>query len=710
MLAVTLVLYYVTYPFPSRSKSPTDAMSFLQRAVRRPSIQSEEPSLPAFKLWNMLNPSNDPFVHIHIETPIIVAPNPEESGDLGQDTRRQEPRHYNTSIRQLTWLFKIMILPMGTTIGLLYLLLRYLLKGTDALEAYRTEPDIGSDESQTPRISPVEPSIRFSTLPRAFATDIELIAGNHDMSIIALVSVENEVIIWNDGYHRLNVDDVLYAASSTSETQVTITSIALDHQGRYCAIGTNSGTVAIWNIPSQKLSLDRVPHLMMSTLSAAITDLAFITASNTACKKEPEPPSQQNYRIVATCGDGGVFEINLHNTDVQPILSSHPETILESSLIRNQESGAIYVGFLYDDGVVEILLYDRAWRSICLIQPGQPTNPVSQLYVSQVQIREDKLTIVAVATQTGAISLWNASTGELLHILDNSFGAVTQVRLGSYLSQTCKHCGEVTPDAFTLAYSVGQTVYVYRCSTPSLSKHCDCPVAKRSLTRDSFGFRSRSGSTASASSSPKRKRQRLPSTALSFGPDVTEFPVSAHGVHSRKVSSEREPSRRISEMLPITHALDTDNSAPSKTPQNTESKFTVEFMVDISYERGGWDIVDGRWLCGLRRRSRTLESPSSVPPLLRAASISSHRKDLTANVLDRWEIWTFNSSTMNSDIKASTLLSLSPFSLDRDNVIAKTADYPRLPFTRVFPVVIRSAACVAGFGNTIGIADLAQSL
>lgn len=699
MLAVTLVLYYVTYPFPSRSKSEMDAMSVWQQAMRSPSIQTEDTSSPAFKLWNVLNPENDPFVHIHMETPVIVAPIPE---DPGQDSHRQDPQNYGTGIRHLTWLFKIMILPMGTTIGLLYLLLRYLLKGTDALETYRTEPDTGSDDGQTPRMSPVEPSFKFSTLPRAFATDIELLAVNHDLSVIAMVSTENEVTVWNDGYHRLNVHDVLYAASTSSEAKVAISTAALDSQGRYCAIGTNLGTVAIWNIPCRKLSLDRVPHLMTLTLPAAVTDLGFIMTTD-GNDSELDPLSQQNTRIVATCHDGGVFEISLHDTDVQSILSSHPETIHQSSLIRNQETGAIYVGFSYDDGMVEILSYDRTWHTVCLIQPGHSANPATQLYLSQVEMREEKLMVLAAATKIGAISLWNISTGELLHVLDISFGSITQVRLGSCSSQTCKLCGENTADAFTLAFSVGQTVYVYRCATSSPPKHCDCPVAKRIIAGDSFGYRSRSSSTTSASSSPKRTRQRLPSM---LGLDMAEFPVSGHGVHSRKVSSDRE-NRRASELLPITQEEDGDGSPNFKISpgQGIESTLSVDFMVDINHERGGWDIIDGRWLCGLRRRSRSLR-PSL--PLLKEVSSLSHRIGLTPNVLDRWEIWTFDPSMLDTNIKTSTLLSLSSFS--PTNSIPKTSEYPRLPFTRIFPIMIRSTACVAGFGNTTGIVDLAQSV
>ncbi|GJJ11961.1 hypothetical protein Clacol_006199 [Clathrus columnatus] len=711
MLAATLVLYYATYPFPSRSKSEMDALSFLQRAMRRPSIQTDEPSLPAFKLWNMLNPENDPFVHIHIETPVIVAPNLEDSSEPGQDNRRQDPRNHSTTIRHLAWLCKILILPMGTTIGLLYLLLRYLLKGTDALEAYRAEPEDEGDSLQTPHPSPVEPSIKFSTLPRAFATDIELIAVNHDVSIIALVSTEDEVLIWNDGYHRLNVHDILYTASSGSETKVTISSITLDHQGRYCAIGTNSGTVAIWNIPSRKLSLDRVPHLMALTLPAGVTDLGFITPTTPVCKNlSLESIPQQDYRIVVACSNGGVFEINLHNTDVQSVSSSHPEIVFQSSLIRNHENGSVHVAFSYDDGMVELLSYDRAWRTICLIQAGHQTNPATQFYLAAIETREDNLIILAAATRTGVISLWNVSTGEALHVLDSSFGHVTQLRLGNYLPKTCKHCGELTPDAFILAFSVGQTVYVYRCAIPSLPKHCNCPVAKTHVTRDGFRFRSRSSSTTSTTSSPKRNRKGLPPmSSLSVGPDVTEFPVSGHGVHSRRVTSERELNRRASEILPITPEDDGGGGlALFRLPQGHggDCNLTIEYMVDIGYERGGWDIVDGRWLCGVRRRSRVLKSPLSTHSS-RETSLPSHRSDLTPSVLDRWELWTFDFSILDSNIKASTFLNLSHFSSTL-NITPKNSEHPRLPFTRIFPVVIRSTACVAGLGNTTGILETLQ--
>ena len=140
--------------------------------------------------------------------------------------------------------------------------------------------------------------------------------------------------------------------------------------------------------------------------------------------------------------------------------------------------------------------------------------------------------------------------------------------------------------------------------------------------------------------------------------DVSPFPVSGHGVHSRRVS-EKESSRRVSEVFSL--QIDGEDSELQKTvgPSAREvSRYPSllwqdAYFVYVGYttcDRGGWDVCEGKGkVVGIRRKPRIAPSLNKI-----ANGSSPTLKDLSAQglsitTLDRWEIW----SLLRGDREAS---------------------------------------------------------
>ncbi|THG94356.1 hypothetical protein EW026_g7100 [Hermanssonia centrifuga] len=195
LLAVTATLYYMTKPIPTTN-------SELRDSSRSPFVRLAKPPIPgsvspSMQIWRTLNPTNFDLVHIRIESPAILVMgrdiNPLTSEDAGAERQRLEyekaqrarwSRVWSRTGRNVTWLFKTVAVPtVGTTVVLWGLLL-YLLKDAELLEAQRNraEPDSPVTEDAVPA---VEGHVTFTTLPRAFPTDVDLIAASKDGSVIA---------------------------------------------------------------------------------------------------------------------------------------------------------------------------------------------------------------------------------------------------------------------------------------------------------------------------------------------------------------------------------------------------------------------------------------------------------------------------------------------------------------------------------------------
>jgi hypothetical protein len=151
-------------------------------------------------------------------------------------------------------------------------------------------------------------------------------------------------------------------------------------------------------------------------------------------------------------------------------------------------------------------------------------------------------------------------------------------------------------------------------------------------------------------------RARLP-TMNASAIDASPFPISGHGVHSRRASENIAIRRQ--ENIAVPPATDEVQSLYSATPKDTIMKSPIQqpsfwksLVVvrtgDATCERGGWDATDMR-VFGIRRKARSNGKGigGTIPPRLNG---------LTSVTLERWELWTFDPSLPH--LRSSSLAAL----------------------------------------------------
>lgn len=637
------------------------------------------------------------------------------------------------TIRRVIWLLEVFFGPILATVGLLYALMLYLLRGAQLLDARHDKPNEGTFGCANTQ-PPVDENISFTTLPRAFPTDIEFIATSDDGRRIAAVGTQNEFIIWNmrdnerRSYIATDATDLLMRTSSSPSNQAAITALTLSGDGSMCAVGTSAGMILAWSIG--KTGVTSVPQLSTEKNSFPVTGLQFSATRS----------SRGLPQLLATYESGLAVEWWTDGTECsRKITPSRATSISKCCIVPPSLYAKPAVAFFMEDGTLELCaaFQDSHPTPDFCVAAGNPSDHVFQVHAANLLVGGEARSVVAAATKAGVISIWDGETGECITILDDLFGETNGLRLSPVKPKTCQFCGEMIFDSFMLSFSVGQTVLVYRSYLMEGStRKCSCPQNQPQRTPNvGADFsplkkrRSRQSSVASSgTSSPRQTRSRHPSlsgTTISSG-ILPTFPVSGHGVHSRRFSEkDRDSLRKAVESMilpiPTFEREDTEKSPLDGYPQTYASliagrshvweNLAAVRVAVTNFERGKWDVVDEK-VVGLRRRPLKVGKPSEKWAVqLKPGSASG----LSPASLERWELWMFDPlvgkthasslASLRHEDQDDTLTDFSRFkaAFSVHDGITLPEPIPRLPFTRISSFLCCGSRCLAGFGNTIGV-------
>ncbi|KAG7086522.1 hypothetical protein E1B28_002474 [Marasmius oreades] len=703
LLAITATLYYATMPPEHNSGADNNLSSLPRGALSRygASQTTNSSHFPDRQIWKMLNPNDGPL-HLRVESPSILTFGP----DVNQSGNAQSKR--KSRCRPTIWWFKIIILPIAATTFVLWGILLYLLKDAERLDAQKhraeAEPDLDSKE-QPPTL---EQKLSFSTLPRAFSSDVELIATSNDGRVVISIGLHNEVAIWRAGsVEQFSIDASNVLQASTSLATLTLTAVSVDQKGDYCAVGTSSGVIAVYNI-QKKNAVRSYSHLKLPDFSAGVVDLHLFSSPTSSSFPPPLHliAMYENNAVVRYTLDGSTAPVNLCPVST----STH---VLYSKLLPSVSDGGVLVAFCLDNGVVELVESGNGGLPLIKdnfsIQAGHPMDAVNNLHLCHTAIGGETRVVIATATEKGVVCLWDGQNGECIQMLDDVFGRVNQLRVFPLRPETCRFCGNLPPEGVCLSFSVNHVVRFCKVYRHDDTRRCSCTMTSSPAKKmqNSFGKTSRRNSVTSVgTSSPLRPRSRGPSTS-----DVSPFPVSGHGIHSRRTSEKADASRRASEgaISPL-ESEERELRNPFGLPepngkagpsfwQRTHAVCTA----DTDCERGGWDIHEGK-VVGVRRRPRLVTQTNGSIVIGPSVSLEG----LSRAVLSRWEIWTFDPCSY--ELQSSVISALAT---DVDQEVSSSnhttstssspSPIPRLPFTRVSPFIVTRSTCIAGFGNTLGV-------
>ena len=719
LLATTGTLYFVTYP--AKRLSDTHAIPPFIPSNQRKQDLLPGAGDPAWHTWRLLNPRGDPLVHLRIEAPTLLVFNPADatqSATRPQSSHRPRPSlSYSWVMRTSTWMARIVVLPIAATVAVLYALLLYLLKDAERLEAqrHRAEPEPLSPQNTDSAKAP----LAFAALPRAHSTDIELLAASGDGRTVAAVSIANELVLWNSGSATpiaLGATDVL--GEGPSSLSAGITAIALDDGGSFCAVGTGAGVVAIWALPAP--ALGRPQRVLRGALSA-VTGLHIVNTrisgrSTSMCLSRPD----QGPTIFATHENGKIIQWDGVKPDSPVVVSpTHGRRVIWSGTLRIPETSRLVGGFANEDGSLDIVDlapgFDPPLASECRLQAGNPADTVASFYACTVELGGARTLVIAAATEAGIVSLWDGKSSSCIALLDEPYGALKVLRICAAPCKPCTRCGAPQSNTFALILTAGPVVQFFRVSLPSDNSSSATTSSRRTCLHDSplppeappwpssLELQSHTpGAVPTTPVPPARSRH------ASMSEDSAPFPVSGHGVLSRRASEKDSLRRAATADTSVVPENASDAplgpSSPPRIPARWRS-LVISRIADTTCERGVWDVAGSRVL-GLRRRSRKPpDSHANATGTGDAGSFLEHaRRDcgLSAASLERWEAWTFD--PIEARVSASPLSSLDPvaalaFAI-RPTVMRET---PRLPFTRVRPLVSGKTCFLAGFGNTVGL-------
>ena len=665
-------------------------------------------------MWKTINPAQTPLLHLRIEeaTVITLAPNIDQSPPTKLH-KPLRPRFSTGTFRLILWLLKIMVLPIAATTSLLWGLLLYLLKNAELLEARnpgnRDQPAL-QEAQQT-----LENQISFSTLPRAFSSDVELIAASKDGKVVVSVGIHNEIIVWRvdtRSHVSVNPGSVLGTGSTSSAVSI-LTCVAVDDHGGCCAVGTGAGVIAVWALEEDRVY--PLPILSLDILSTRVTELHFST-----------PAMEVGYSLLATYETGVATKWHIEGVPTATFINpSSRASVVRSSLVCMDPGEHYLIAFSLDDGTLELIDAQAADAQVVHpfiqsdyhVQAGQPGDLPFKVHACQADLAGSTQLVIAVATEGGRISLWDGLTSECISILDEMYGRINFLRVTPVQCETCHFCGQLPLESLSVAFSVDHVIRFFKLYLNNQNRRCACSrnTSHQVSLRDNAGRRSRTNSTSSQQGSMSPSLARARATRL---PEVSGFPVSGHGVHSRRVS-EKDSGRRSLETLTIPvlgEEHESDNPFPTLDPSGCKPPsysfwrdVVVVRVTDITCERGGWG-VNGTKAIGVRRKQRTLNlhqttSCVQIKP--------AYLQGLTTATLERWELWMFDPAA--SRLQSSLLVDLtknvrkpdySSIPSSRPTVLDPI---PRLPFTRVSPFLIAPTHGLAGFGNTVGVFSFAST-
>ena len=755
MLALAGALYYTTY---SNSKVNLTASTTGGVGSNRYSHAShlDVAHDPAVHLWNILNPSGDKFLHVKIEPPAFVTFSP----DGGESVRSRLPeREHRPSLAQcvigpLLQLWKIIIVPTFVTNFLLWLVLRYLMRDAELIEAQRHRED-GDDAPLlegggrvAERTPPLNNSgsgiVSYKQLERACAYDIMLVASNSDASVVAALSTQHELAVWfdYDGRHAsINCASLLRPATTGATNGVNVTNakhrathLALDSQGAWCALATGSGLLVIWSLTKGSVILQcRALVAPGSSPGIPIRDITFVPpgsgAGTSRSTSASSVGSNQHSKLTGRDKSTLVITDDHGNAYTWPFLTSPVPTIMAT---KNRETPDSRRSSMSSSGEFSPR-HSTAATSIVPHPDGASAGTGRHLHARSVFIRGQKTHIVASVSSTNVFSLKDTRSDEKICFIEDPMlqshdASIDRARIGALVARPCRTCSGTKPATIVFAASSKGVVHVYHIPSPD---GVSCSCAQQDLLERSA--RPRRPSQTTPVITPLKMRRKT-SSISSIGsdsptaPTSKDYPMYGHGVHSRREKT-RDSTDDQTFLVPPPHVLNGEMQ-PAEVSQPLHRVIKVAV---IACDRGGWDICGGG-VIGVRKRARG----SSLPPRSVDAYVAALRGEIPQQTASRsltpfenWEVW-MSDSTGTLRVSCIADLPHTPkrlIPIDEDgrnnglffhppllpstfsNITSASAAsesvprvrvYPRIPFTRAscFTISPSDEYCLVGFGNT----------
>lgn len=521
---------------------------------------------PSEALWRSLNPAGWPSVLLSVPpASLVVVPTPGHAM-LPADLRKlsvKTSRLPLPRLRPLLYLLKVLVLPQAVTAGLLYILLLYLLKDADLLDAQRNRlgrgevaPDEDMDSSTgLPSItsrgrSQLAANLGVHMLPCSHAADLDLIASSKDGALVMSVGIDNTLCLWRftDDGSVSGTRETLSAEGLRTSDPVVAALVGSD--GRDLAVCTVSGTVQRWTISEEGAVV--APPATNIPVQARIVGFTFDDSSTTSFDDpfmaRPVSPatSPTAPTLLVACGNGEVFAVDATGVVSTIIPALNSSTCKAFFLAANPGADvSLNIVVATAERVDCFRKTSAGWTSYGI----QATLDASDRITSadRLVIGDAATTFLALGHRSGFVEIFD-SEGSLLVTTDVVGEPIRSVRLSSPASSKCLGCAATLNEGLFVISSTASHVYVDRVH-PRSAPICRCPQPRRSSSIEDLAHRdgatpskvALSGSGPGLVVPPTSIRRSSPGNSPRKSPGLLppvsngEFPLSSHG--TRRLST-----------------------------------------------------------------------------------------------------------------------------------------------------------------------------
>ncbi|KDN53049.1 hypothetical protein K437DRAFT_271841 [Tilletiaria anomala UBC 951] len=570
---------------------------------------------PSATLWQSINPDGAAHVRLIVEPWSIVSL---------WSARRQAPRPsslarsfagwalFRPRIRAIIWLLKIVFLPISATTALLWVLLLYLLKDTELLEAQRDKDRPLQDNtlwSHDGSMSRIDETFDVRLHQKQMSADVQLIAESP--KFLAIVDLIGSISIGPKEPLPGIASSIWTRLSSTLSSELrsqqdVVTSVCLDETLGVALFGTRLGRIHI-------ISLFRGTQQPGIASPSPEGNATGITWLSTVSKGHTEVCATRTL-IVAAHSDGSLREHEVSGngpTVVAPADMSTPWTGFEmpmsclqvDSNVHADEYTAVALASL--SGRVVVYVHTRLsgqWARLASLELGSGQVARSAALLSRGRVLPSPavsdhsdmavsdlshLQSVLIGTNAGILRVFGVFGKTPTHSLDLGGGSISRIMLPTTTN---------TSDRYVLA-AIATRSHIWFVKIWSIGS-MSTSMSSSALDTKTSPYNSLSGPPKT----PTKLRPPLSNGAyvvgLNSGEDASlrspttdlAYPMSTHGSRNRRASSYAMRTERSN------GGLDTDSDEP------------ISIAGVTSCNRGSADVVD-HYLVGIRR-SKLQVSPA----------------------------------------------------------------------------------------------------
>jgi hypothetical protein len=598
---------------------------------------------PSASFWHALNPQDAPSVRVKVEPWTVLSL---RSTKIFEGQPNRSVAHFASwaifrpRVRAFIWFFKLVILPISGTTGLLYILLLYLLKDTELLDAQLNKSDGAemSDEDEevekpTEDDNKNDMEINLRTSSTSHTSDVVIVRQSG--GYIASLASDSSLSIWKPSKRAQKSKTIVLSAVMTDYSRITALEIDIDMD--LIALGHVSGSVSFWTLSSLQL-IEAIKTMKKSQ------NEADVEASKPVIQVQSLfilPSLQDRYAVLSAHRDGSIWKWTKEGQVC--MLAPQTEALWVAYSPTSSEGDCRNIIALSSSDhrfqLYRISVDLETLTSLLTSQPG--TSVVRCATLSTLMLGEDECSRAAtwatavVGTSRGSIVVYDMGSGSVSGQYDILDGPITSIRAVECASACPNLSHTVCRDVLLANSSMQATILALTGSTDGSPS---APTFKRSPT--SASQRRRNGNSTSSPTGSTSAREKL--TAEGLSPRQPSFShgngtsngfkeeepipfslgVPTNGIKIRRSSMQRANHDNLSPPL-LSASHDTShqvNSSIGSAHSSVLGHFDADpfdnngtnflhwaRLASIECIRGGSDLVmgsDGAKVIGVRRRMK----------------------------------------------------------------------------------------------------------